>query len=95
MPYYRARVRSNEVGRDNAEEGGREGLPKMGKNDEGFEKMVKERSRGLDAVQLKTVQTFERRNGGEERGEASQSSPANAEFLEDVNENKGKISRFS
>lgn len=30
MPYHRARVRSNEVGRNNAEEGGRDG----GKNDE-------------------------------------------------------------
>lgn len=77
MPYHRARVRSNEVGRDNAEEGGREGLPKMGKNDEGFEEMVKERSRGLDATELKTVRTAERRNGNGEWGEVSQASPVN------------------
>jgi len=62
VPYHRARVRSNKVGRNNAEEGGREGLPKTGKNDEGFEEMVKERNRGLDAAELKAVLTAERRN---------------------------------
>lgn len=81
VPYHRARVRSNEVGRNNAEEGGREDLPKTGKNDERFEETVKERSRGLDASRTESRSDAGRRNVGEERGEAGQSLPTNSQVL--------------
>lgn len=97
MPYHRARVRSNEVGRNNAEEGGREDLPKTGKNDEGFEETVKERSRGLDASRTESRSDAGRRNVGGENGERPgpifaderQSTPQRGD------ENKGEIDRFS
>jgi len=70
----RARVRSNEVGRNNAE-GGREGLLKTGKNDEGFEEMVKERSHGTAESRLPNEET-------ETKNRESQSSSAFTESLE-------------
>lgn len=78
--YHCARVRSNEVGRNNAEEGGRAG----GKNDEGFEEMVKERSCGL------SMQPFGLPNGRWRTGERGHAN-LRRRTLED--ENKGKIDR--
>ena len=94
MPYHCARVRNNEVGRNDAEEGGREGLPKTGKNDEGFEEMVKERSYGLDSSRTENrLDCRTKKRAGEERREASQSSPtfASSRSLEDEDESNGEI----
>jgi len=70
----RACVRSNEAGRNNAE-GGREGLLKTGKNDEGFEEIIKERSHGIAENRLPNEE-MEMKNG------ESQSLSAFTETLE-------------
>lgn len=87
----RARVRSNEVGRNNAEEDGREGLPKTGKNDEGFEERWRKKEAVVSMQQNRTP--FARLNEETEVENGQQLHRRTRSTLED--KTKDEISRFS